>query len=1713
MNNIGKKDKLNFLSFFKGREDYFALQSDDNYRPINQPLSEDDLEKHFNGFVTFGIYVLTKLSQCNFICIDIDIPKSKLDNIELKNQKEKYIHLKDKLIIIQKNITEKLNIEKDSILFEDTGGRGYHIWVFFEEAITGKDARKLYHILKEDIDLDFEFFPKQPNLTENRNYGNLIKLPLGIHQKYNRRSTFFTISDSKKLAILPWEKNFTHLQSIKKVKKSEVEQIIKNNEALFEKETIVEIKNEKIPQGGRIYYKGDPNSLFEHCPALNQLKNKAENNIQLTHAEMFHFANVILSIPNSEEFLINIIRKSYGVNFSDPYTKREIEIIKKFYPTSCNKLIQEVICDGYCNKTIEEENFDPLLSNTTPLSFWLRPIERKSSIKNEELIDAISSIENIKSAYWKLKKYHEYEDALFFDEFDFKQFEDNLGIYAQYISLYFQQKEEIPFLGYLEVNFPKKNNEDGDVEYRKMAYSTIFDQVIIQSIFNVISIIFEENFQDSSCGYRFNRDVMNANGIFRDWREYYPQFRNNVLNENRKSETKYRISCDISKFYDNIKHDILIKQIQQYIKDDYIFETVKRIVELYKYAKEVQKGLPQGPAYARILANLYLNKFDEEISQYATGYYRYVDDMFLFFKDEKDAENGLEKIVVLLNKLDLVLSQDDNKSPKIIKASEEGELVNYLDSIRYGIFEEFKFIDVLNTEEEIQNFYEIVEGKAIPHDPQNLQKIIEINNDIPSVIYLISKNFTFSIPLKKKIPAIVDYLVKNKIFFPKRLKSRIHKFIFYDLIDWFPTLNINLVTFYQNLDNCHKIYFFLCLYYIYVSQKKYEEELNKIILINLKSENSFLRGYAIAFAHKMNMDSTFLNEEYIKDILSSKSYFPKLKFFSCINYFELSEELRSLVQNYLKTSDNCIIRKYFLSNSCYKNVGHSDYLFLSNLIASEGYLLLPECCKLFVKIEEINELFSELSRFLVETTKYKKLSIEYLKSLLFDLYKDSSKVILKNRITLYNEVQDTELKRELIKVINKIDEELNIPEENNVKSATYNGCILRQYLDEENNILKYEEIISHSKLKEYKLNNVECLKSYLQDLSANKILPDINVEFDSSKEEITIRYSKPNDFLDFSRDLFTDNEQDILKLFLVSDNLFKKALYFYQKFRIIPLIRDKQLFINPLKNEVIFKNIGSILCSSYLIDFSITIDNTNSDNIPKLISDMVKKAIFANEKEYNDFKESSKIGIRLFLYHFIKSLSSGKPYTYPRFHYLISQIMQIDTESNYKFKLSVMYYFERFKAILFTKNQENINWLSICKSLELLYKEVGISFNCIDFNNVDYKNKIIMERKYAGNFHYLSIQLLNILLNVEGIFKSGNIDCVYTNLVNMLNYYAIFCIEIICLLRSGIKSSDKIIKELPSDRKLTVKIDKYSSELSDEDIKIINNLIRLKNNGQDLFNYSVNCNLKQISTLFLFILFDISIKDSNIIVIHNNGVFKDKYFKSLYATFFICLSDIEFKINRHMNELLNDLKTNQNTVSIDNSVLENDVLTACRDIHDALKSLHIRRFKGKNIHAKKWWPIAIHLKSIFKTVVANSDTIEKIPLVNNCPVNAVTCSWDICNGQVINAVIPNDGVNKLISKLQEGKILGYKWKYLYSGKVRSIIDFISFIVFAAIATFLHYITKVPPGSEEPLLYLPFNTIIINGLFGVSGFFLWKALFVDIKHWRKNFYQIIEDLKK
>lgn len=180
-----------YLYLFSGREDYFARQGQNYYHPINSAFDPYYLQLHFDGTETYGVYVLTSESNCNFFCIDLDIPKADLASVDFADRKAKYQYLSDSLYKILKIIRGVLKIPQEAILLEDSGGRGYHIWLFLEEPTAGIDAVRFHAILKSLVNVTFEFFPKQANLRPKRKLGNLIKLPLGVHRKYGSRSAFF----------------------------------------------------------------------------------------------------------------------------------------------------------------------------------------------------------------------------------------------------------------------------------------------------------------------------------------------------------------------------------------------------------------------------------------------------------------------------------------------------------------------------------------------------------------------------------------------------------------------------------------------------------------------------------------------------------------------------------------------------------------------------------------------------------------------------------------------------------------------------------------------------------------------------------------------------------------------------------------------------------------------------------------------------------------------------------------------------------------------------------------------------------------------------------------------------------------------------------------------------------------------------------------------------------------------------------------------------------------------------------------------------------------------------------------------------------------------------------------------------------------------------------------------------------------------------------
>ncbi len=186
-----------YLELFAGREDCFARQWADKgearqgYVPFRRPMTAEDLEDHLKGAKTYGIYLLCSDSTVKTAVIDVDLVAryrhGKLSSRDLQKIKREGLWVITRL----REVCKEKGLGP---LIEFSGGKGFHFWFFFDPPIQAGHARRILNRFVSELRGDvsafgFEVFPKQETLT-GKGFGNLVKLPLGIHRLTGKRSRF-----------------------------------------------------------------------------------------------------------------------------------------------------------------------------------------------------------------------------------------------------------------------------------------------------------------------------------------------------------------------------------------------------------------------------------------------------------------------------------------------------------------------------------------------------------------------------------------------------------------------------------------------------------------------------------------------------------------------------------------------------------------------------------------------------------------------------------------------------------------------------------------------------------------------------------------------------------------------------------------------------------------------------------------------------------------------------------------------------------------------------------------------------------------------------------------------------------------------------------------------------------------------------------------------------------------------------------------------------------------------------------------------------------------------------------------------------------------------------------------------------------------------------------------------------------------------------------
>jgi len=189
------------------------------------------------------------------------------------------------------------------------------------------------------------------------------------------------------------------------------------------------------------------------------------------------------------------------------------------------------------------------------------------------------------------------------------------------------------------------NRQTVQPSQRFLSVPTVRDRVAQTAAFLVTREIFEAEFEDVSHAYRQGRGVKTAVWDIKEWRD---------------KGYRYAVDADITAYFDNVPHDILLGKLQKLIPDPAMLRLFEKWIRAEIYDGEkiwtLTEGIPQGSVVSPVLANLLLDELDETLVGFGMKLVRYADDFLILTKTEQAAQDAIELTDMMLEDLQLDLN-------------------------------------------------------------------------------------------------------------------------------------------------------------------------------------------------------------------------------------------------------------------------------------------------------------------------------------------------------------------------------------------------------------------------------------------------------------------------------------------------------------------------------------------------------------------------------------------------------------------------------------------------------------------------------------------------------------------------------------------------------------------------------------------------------------------------------------------------------------------------------------------------------------------------------------------------------------------------------------------------------------------------------------------------------------------------------------------------
>jgi len=185
---------------------------------------------------------------------------------------------------------------------------------------------------------------------------------------------------------------------------------------------------------------------------------------------------------------------------------------------------------------------------------------------------------------------------------------------------------------------PKKTGPDGKPQNRKLLIPSVRDRILQTAVAQHLMPILDPQMEDSSFAYRPGRSVRMAAMAIRRL---------------RTNGYCWVVDADITDYFDRVDQDRLLDTLDRYID----CPDLKQLIMVWLEQAGVHgRGLPQGSPLSPILANIYLDGFDEAMHRRGIRPVRFSDDFVLLCKSRAKAVQALDIARQYLDTLGLELN-------------------------------------------------------------------------------------------------------------------------------------------------------------------------------------------------------------------------------------------------------------------------------------------------------------------------------------------------------------------------------------------------------------------------------------------------------------------------------------------------------------------------------------------------------------------------------------------------------------------------------------------------------------------------------------------------------------------------------------------------------------------------------------------------------------------------------------------------------------------------------------------------------------------------------------------------------------------------------------------------------------------------------------------------------------------------------------------------